>query len=552
MKKPLPCHHIAERLRRRVAVTLATLLAAALPTTALPTAAAAAVRPAQERRAAIQASFTRDANQSINVDVTVGQSRVIEFEQPFDRALTSVEGIARLDPISPTMLVVSGVAAGQVNLIAWSKPAAEGEARRMLVFSISVQNNLSLIDNQIKILFPKENIQISQANGPVATAGGAASGNGIIVLSGSVTDPKYGEQAQKIIEAAGFKVVNMIKLPTLDSAQVKLEIRVAEVNRNVLRELSAAYGGLGTGVPTYINPGGPASFGSYNRSLQNLGGQAGNAIYDIERLIVNPGSAMNLFIGGNNQAFIRALNERGALRSLAEPNLIAMNGKKARFLAGGEYPVPVVQGGAASGGTAAITIEYRQYGIKLDFTPTILDENHIQLDMEPEVSSIDFSTGTQILSTVVPGRRIRQAKTTLELRDGQSFALAGLIDNSEQANISKIPLLGDVPILGELFKSRRFQRSETELMFLVTVHLVEPLNPDQLPRLPGNVGELKTNSPSKEFPTQPPAQPASNAPAAPVNALGPSGVIEGQSGHALPQKHAAPPPAKAAQADTKP
>jgi pilus assembly protein CpaC len=528
----------------------ASRLCAALAALALLAAATSAATP-QERAVSVKASFLRDAGQTVNLDVTVGQSRVIEFEQPFDRALTSVEGIVSLNPVSTNMLVVSGVATGQVNLIAWGKPETEGEPRRMIVFSVYVQNNLSLIDNQIKILFPKENIQISQANGPVGPSGGqgGAGGNGIVVLSGSVTDPKYSEQAQKIIEAAGFKVVNMIRLPTLDSSQVRLEIRVAEVDRNVLREVGAAYGGFGAGVPTYINPGGPATFGGYTRES------------GIERMLLGPGSALNLFVGGNHQAFVRALNQRGAVRSLAEPNLIAMNGKKARFLAGGEFPVPGIQGGAGGGGgVTAITIEYRQYGIKLDFTPTILDENHIQLELEPEVSSIDFSAGTQILNTVVPGRRIRQARTTLELRDGQSFALAGLIDNSEQVNLSKIPVLGDVPILGELFKSRRFQRTETELMFLVTVKLVEPLNPDQLPRLPGNVGELKTDSPSgqpgQSGPLGKPGQPAPPALGAPANALAPalpSGGIEGQSGHSLPRKGApAQPVAKSVQEEAKP
>lgn len=543
MSHPTPFQSSLAQLSARGARILLALLVTALATAA------------QERTVGVSASFTRDANQTINLDVTVGQSRVIEFEQPFDRALTSVEGIVSLNPISPQTLVVSGLAAGQVNLIVWSKPPREGEARRMIVFSVYVQNNLTLIDNQIKILFPKENIQISQANGPVGAAGaGGAATNGIVVLSGSVTDPKYAEQAQKIIEAAGFKVVNMIKPPVLDSQQVELQIRVAEVNRSVLREVGAAYGIINNTVPAFISPGGPATIGDITQT--NTGGVLNTAFK------LNPAaSAVNLFLGTTNtnaitQGFIRALQQRGALRDLAEPRLIAMHGQKARFLAGGEYPVPVIQGGGAGGASAAITVEYRQFGVKLDFVPTIKDENHIQLELEPEVSSIDFGVGTQILNTFIPGRRIRQAKTTLELRDGQSFALAGLLDNSEQVNLSKIPVLGDVPILGELFKSRRFQRNETELMFLVTVKLVEPLNPDQIPRLPGNVGELKNQplaQPAASPTTTPAAQPAS---AVPVNALGPiapAGLIEGQSGHALPRKGATPQPApKAAQAETKP
>ena len=160
------------------------------------------------------------------------------------------------------------------------------------------------------------------------------------------------------------------------------------------------------------------------------------------------------------------------------------------------------------------------FGVKLEFTPTIIDENHIRLEMEPEVSSLDYSSGVTVQNLVIPGLRVRRAKTTLELRDGQSFALAGLIDNKEQVNLSKVPLLGDIPVLGELFKSRSFQRNETELLFLATVKMVEPLNPDQLPRLPG-VSELK------------PVGGTTNGPNGPAGAT-PASSIEGQSGHSVP------------------
>jgi pilus assembly protein CpaC len=259
----------------------------------------------------------------------------------------------------------------------------------------------------------------------------------------------------------------------------------------VLREVSAAYGITNPSALVSINPGGPPAFGTANSSTLalTLGTLQSRAITD---------------------GFIRALHSRGALRDLAEPNLIAMHGQKASFLAGGEFPIPVIQ--SVNQGQNAITIIFKEFGVKLGFTPTILDENHIRLDMEPEVSSLDFGAGIRLNDLVIPGLRVRRAKTVLELRDGQSFALAGLLDNSEQVNLSKIPLLGDIPVLGELFKSRRFQRNETELMFLVTVKMVEPLNPDQLPRLPG-VGEIRSGTP-----------------------VAPTTPVEGQSGHSLPRK----------------
>jgi len=461
-----------------------------------------------QERATLQASFANNA-QPIKIDVQVGQSRVIDFDQDIDRVASSDPKVVETHPISFRQVLINGLQFGQVNLVAWSKPQIKGEASRMLVFDIYVQVNLSLIDNQIKILFPKENIQLSQANNSV-------------VLSGTVTRPELSEQAQKIIEAAGLKVTNLLKSPVMDAAQVQLQIRVAEVNRAVLRELSTAYGVLNSALPTFISAAGPAAFGSYTVTDEIIRNASGGLAGTIRRenLAVTPSSALNIFLGNSNnsaitQTFIRALNSRGALRALAEPNLIAMHGQKASFLAGGEFPIPIIQ--SVSSGQTAITVIFKTFGVKLEFTPTIIDENHIRLELEPEVSSLDFASGVTLQSIIIPGLRVRRAKTMLELRDGQSFALAGLIDNREQVNLSKIPLLGDIPVLGELFKSRSFQRNETELLFLATVKIVEPLNPDQLPRLPG-VSELK--------------------PVGTANPAGatPSSSIEGQSGHSVPQK----------------
>jgi pilus assembly protein CpaC len=196
-------------------------------------------------------------------------------------------------------------------------------------------------------------------------------------------------------------------------------------------------------------------------------------------------------MGGNTFNFLRALKTQGALRSLAEPNLIAMDGQQASFLAGGEYPVPVVQN---TGDRAMVTILFKEYGVRLNFKPTIIDEDHIRLELEPEVSTIDYANGVKFDGFLIPALRTRRAKTGVELRDGQSFALAGLLDNQETRSISKIPVIGDIPILGTLFNSKSFQKQETELMFIVTAHLVKPVNPDDLPQMRG-VDGLKNGSP---------------------------------------------------------
>ena len=203
---------------------------------------------------------------------------------------------------------------------------------------------------------------------------------------------------------------------------------------------------------------------------------------------------MNLFLmGGNVHSMIRAMQTNGALRALAEPNLIAMDGQVASFLAGGEFPIPIIQGGGG-GGSSAVTIQFKEYGVRLNFKPTIIDEDHIRLELEPEVSTIDFANGVRFEGFVIPALRTRRARTGIELRDGQSFALAGLLDNSESRSLSKVPVLGDIPILGNLFKSTQFQKQETELVFFVTADLVKPVNRDDLPNMRG-VDGLKNGSP---------------------------------------------------------
>jgi pilus assembly protein CpaC len=190
---------------------------------------------------------------------------------------------------------------------------------------------------------------------------------------------------------------------------------------------------------------------------------------------------------------LKLLRTEGAYRELAEPNLIAMNGQQASFLAGGEFPVPVLQN-AGSGGGIGITIVWKEYGVRLNFKPTIIDEDHIRLELEPEVSTIDFSNGVRFSGFVVPALRTRRAKTGVELRDGQAFALAGLLDNNETKTLSRIPIVSDIPIIGNLFKSKSFEKKETELMFFVTAHLVKPINGDELPNMRGIDG-LKGSSP---------------------------------------------------------
>ena len=407
------------------------------------------------------ASFNSTVKEAIPINVLVGQSRVINFDRPIGRFSISNPEIAEAVMVRPDQVLVNGKAFGQVNFIAWEKNDA-----KFIVFDVFVRANLSLIDSQIRALFPRDDIRLSQANGSV-------------VLSGTVSTPAVAAQADSIVQAAGFKTVNMLASPVKDAVQVQLQIRVAEVSRNKLRELGSSFAYQGSpGAGGFISGGGPGSLNSVANGLMT-----GSFT-----------SAMNVFfMAGNTANMIRAMQTNGALRALAEPNLIAMDGQVASFLAGGEFPIPIVQGGGG-GAAGSVTIQFKEYGVRLNFKPTIIDEDHIRLELEPEVSTIDFANGVKFEGFVVPALRTRRARTGIELRDGQSFALAGLLDNNESRSLSKVPVLGDIPVLGNLFKSTQFQKQETELVFFVTADLVKPMNRDDMPTLRG-VEDIKNGSP---------------------------------------------------------
>jgi pilus assembly protein CpaC len=445
------------RSPKRIGALVATLFAIA-----------AIVPSAMAQETSTKASF-KNNKEAVPINVLVGQSRVINFDKSIGRFSVSNPEIAEAVLVAPDQVLVNGKAFGQVNFIAWEQTGGE-----FLVFDVYVRANLSLIDSQIRALFPKDDIRLSQANGSV-------------VMSGSVRDAKTVGQAQSVIEAAGFKTVNMLESPVKNIAQVQLQVRVAEVNRTKLRDYGTSFSAMPPGGTVgYVNSGGGPS------SLSEASTSPLSATLES---ILSP--ALNLFLFNrtlNTTAMLRVLRTQGAFRELAEPNLIAMDGQQASFLAGGEFPVPVVQSAGGSGGGIGMTVVFKEYGVRLNFKPNIIDEDHIRLELEPEVSTIDFATGVKFSGFLIPALRTRRAKTAIELRDGQSFALAGLLDNSETRTLSRIPIVSDIPVVGNLFKSKSFQKNETELMFFVTAHLVKPVSPDDLPAIRG-VDGLKNGSP---------------------------------------------------------
>lgn len=431
-----------------------TLVAAAL---LLLAAQVSAMAQAYAQETSMNVSFTAPPKEAIPVYVLAGQSVLIVFDQPIGRLAVSNSDVAEAVLVAPNQMMINGKVTGRVTFTAWSKDTSS-----FIFFNVDVRVNLAQIDSQVRVLFPNMDIRLSQASGAV-------------VISGSIP-PAILRQVEEIVKAAGYKTVNLTGNAIENIAQVQLNVKVAEVSRNKLSEF--AYSPVYQRAPGqggYTNTGG----GPYSVSGLDAGTIMGTVA-----------SSLNVFFMTNNvYSFLRALQNQGALRSLAEPNLVAMDGQKASFLAGGEIPVPIVQGG--NGG---VSLTWKEYGVRLNFKPTILDEQHIRLEIEPEVSSLDFANAVRFEGFLIPALRVRRATTGIELQNGQTFGIAGLLDNSESKSLSKMPVLSDVPILGNLFKSKSFMRNETELVFIVNTKIVKPWNPDEVPQMKG-LDKLKSGSP---------------------------------------------------------
>jgi pilus assembly protein CpaC len=405
----------------------------------------------------INVSFAAPPKEAIPVYVLAGQSVLVVFDESIGRLAVSNSEVAEAVLVAPNQMMINGKLTGRVTFTAWSK-----DTTSFIFFNVHVRVNLAQLDSQVRVLFPNMDIRLSQASGAV-------------VISGSIP-PAIMKQVEEIVKAAGYKTVNLTGRSVENIAQVQLNVKVAEVSRNKLSEF--AYTPVYQRAPGqggYTNTGGgPYSVGSVT---------AGEIIGTVA-------SSLNVFFMTNNvYSFLRALQNQGALRALAEPNLVAMDGQQASFLAGGEIPVPIVQG---NGGGVSLT--WKEYGVRLNFKPTILDEQHIRLDIEPEVSSLDFANAVRFEGFLIPALRVRRAKTGIELQNGQTFGIAGLLDNNETKSLSKMPVLADVPILGNLFKSKSFLRNETELVFIVNTKIIKPWNPDEVPQMKG-LDKLKNGSP---------------------------------------------------------
>lgn len=336
-----------------------------------------------------------------------------------------------------------------------------------MAYDLHVELDVVGLRDTISQLFPNENIQVSQSGGS-------------IVLTGTASNKDVADRAVAVSQTQSKNIVNLLTLLQISSGgQVLLQVRFAEVDRAAVQQLGINIFSTGAG-----NTPGSVSTGQFSApSVASVtgnvpaGGPASTTTFTL-------GDLLNIFIFRpdlNLAVTIRALQQHNVLQILAEPNLLALNGREASFLAGGEFPFPTVQAGS---GVSSVTITFKEFGVRLKFTPTILSDGTIRLKVAPEVSALDFTNGLTISGFAVPALSTRRAETEVELRDGQSFAIAGLIDNRLTENASKIPGLGDIPIIGKLFRSRSVNKSKTELMVMVTPKLVKPLAPGQVPTMP--------------------------------------------------------------------
>ena len=388
--------------------------------------------------------------------VIASKSIIVNTAEPIERvAVTSTE-IADALVISPQQVMINGKAPGIVSLILWDKTG------KSTSYDLVVEIDLSLLQRQLEEQFPTENIIVSSAKGA-------------LVLSGSASDPRVVEKSIELAGSFSPKVINLLQLPPPpDTEQILLMVKFADVDRSAAQQLGVNI--FSTGAGHTIGAIGTQQFGSLlNNSSIDQGGNITNLLLQ---------DVLNIFAFNrdiNVGVAIKALQQKNLLQILAEPNLMASNGKEASFLAGGEFPFPVVQGGA---NINTVTIQFKEFGVRLNFTPTVTSSGKIRLKVRPEVSALDFNNAVNIGGFLVPALSTRRAETEVELADGQSFAIAGLLDNRVTEIGNKIPGLGDLPIIGYLFRSRDIKKAKTELIVLVTPKFVKPLNPDQVPPVP--------------------------------------------------------------------
>ena len=378
--------------------------------------------------------------------LTVGKSVVIDYPADIARISTSDPGVVDYVAVSTREILLHAKGNGSATLIVWSK---SGQRE---FYSVNVEANIEPIRRLLKDTFPNEDIRVQSARDSVS-------------LNGKVSSKEVSDRAALLVGPLTKSVLNNLQIAAAKSEkQILLRVKFAELDRNSGMSLGANLISTGAGNTVARTTTGQTSA----PSPSTIGGN--------EKTSFSISDALNVFAFRpdlNLGAFVKALQSKGILQILAEPNLVTSNGKEASFLVGGEFPVPVLQGGGNAG---AVTVQFREFGIRLSFTPSITENGTIKMYVKPEVSTIDIANGVSISGFTIPALSTRRMETNIELGEGQSFVIGGLIDNRLTESMSKVPGLAHIPLLGAIFKSRNETRSNTELVVMVSPEITSPVN----------------------------------------------------------------------------
>ncbi len=408
---------------------------------------AAAGLPVQ---AADQSIAAQPAETAITVDV--GTQQLLRQKQAIRRVAVANPAIADVSVINARELLLNGKSTGVTSLMVWTRDSkAAPQQYKVTVAARSISGNTTdLLSHRDAVL----------AAG--TTSGGAGSGGGENGGGGNAAEQTVADHTTVAVDT-----------------QVLSQVRIVDISRTALQEFGVNFAGHNTAGTTY-GFGAPGSIGSVTST--STGGTITSATGGLPIA-----SAFNLVYASS--AYLGALSileSKGLARTLAEPSLTAMSGQTASFLAGGEFPFPSVQNGGGGTGNNSITVIFKEFGIRLNLTPTVLARNRIALKVAPEVSELDYNNGISINGITVPGLNVRRTDTMVELGDGETFVLSGLVSNTLKNNVNKVPWIGDVPVLGAFFRNTSVNRNERELIMVVTPHLVRPMAKDApLPELPG-------------------------------------------------------------------
>ncbi len=387
---------------------------------------------------------------TVETEVAAGKSSVLQLPAGYTDLMVADPKIADVLPLSDRSVYIVGKTMGTTTLTIY------GPNKRLVVAAnVVVSADLDGLKNRLHDIMPEErDIAVRSANQSV-------------VLSGTVGSPAALQQALALAETyAPTKVVNMLGVQ--GTQQVMLSVRFVEMDRSTAKDLKL-------NLRSFDGATGTASTLNVKDSSAAFQIATGDSVSNNTNVLSNLMGTAALRLSGGQDALaliVEALEQKGLAKTLAEPNLVAMSGDTASFLAGGEFPIPVAQSGGGTGGVPTISIDYKQFGVALAFTPTLLKDGMINMIVNPEVSSIDPTISVDLGLIRVPGIKVRRAKTTVELRDGESFIVAGLLRDDYQSQIRQLPGLGDVPVLGALFRSNGYQHNQTELVIIVTPHLV--------------------------------------------------------------------------------